>query len=154
MMSGLISFLGGSVFRMMWGEVSSFVTKQQEHKQEIALIQIQAEIAKDAHARNLEALKLQHSLGIEQIYVQQEVAENQGELDAWVSATKAINVKSGIAWIDGWNQSIRPAVATVAVIAMVGEIILLGHLTDFHQEVFGAALGLFLADRALSKRGK
>lgn len=153
-MSGLISFLGGSVFRMMWGEVSAFITKGQEHKQEVTLIRLQAEIAKEAHERNLEALKLQHSLGVEQIYVQQEVAENQGELDAWVSATKAINVKSGIAWIDGWNQSIRPAVATVALIAMIGEIALLGHLTDFHQEVFGAALGLFLVDRALSKRGK
>jgi hypothetical protein len=153
-MSGLISFLGGSVFRMMWGEVSAFITKGQEHKQEVTLIRLQAEIAKEAHERNLEALKLQHSLGVEQIYVQQEVAENQGELDAWVSATKAINIKSGIAWIDGWNQSIRPAVATVALIAMIGEIALLGHLTDFHQEVFGAALGLFLADRALSKRGK
>lgn len=153
-MSGLISFLGGSVFRMMWGEVAAFITKHQEYKQELELTKLQASIANDTHTRNLEALKLQHSLGIEQIYVQQEATNAEGELDAWVAASKAINVKSGIAWIDGWNQSIRPAVATVAVIAMVGEIILLGHLTDFHQEVFGAALGLFLADRALSKRGK
>lgn len=153
-MSGLLSFLGGSVFRMIWGEVAAFITKHQEYKQEIELTKLQASIANETHSRNLESLKLQHTLGVERVYVQQEAATNAGELDAWVEATKSLNTKTGIAWIDGWNQSIRPAVATIAIIAMLIEIALLGHLTDFHHEVFGAALGLFLADRALSKRGK
>ena len=153
-MSGLVSFLTGSVFRMVWGEIAAFITKHQDYKQELELTKLQATIANDTHARNLEALKLQHSLGVERIYVQQEVTNAEGELDAWVEATKSINIKSGVKWIDGWNQSIRPAVATTAGICLVVEIIMLGHLTEFHHEVFGAALGLFLADRALSKRGK
>lgn len=154
MMSGLISFLSGSVFRMVWGEIASFVTKHQEYKQELELTKLQASIANDTHTRNLEALKLQHSLGIEQIYVQQEATNAEGELDAWVAASKAINTKSGVKWIDGWNQAIRPAIASIAILCIVVEIVMLGYLTEFHREVFGAALGLFLADRALSKRGK
>ena len=31
MFSALFSFLGGSVFRMIWGEISSFIEKKQEH---------------------------------------------------------------------------------------------------------------------------
>ena len=57
-MSGLVSFLSGSVFRMVWGEIASFVTKHQEYKQELELTKLQASIANDTHTRNLEALKL------------------------------------------------------------------------------------------------
>ena len=153
-MSGLISFLTGSVFRMVWGEFAAFITKHQEYKQEIELTKLQATIANETHARNLEALKIQHNLGVERIYVQQEVTNAEGELDAWVGATKSINIKTGVKWIDGWNQAIRPAIATIAIMCIVVEIFMLGYLTEFHREVFGAALGLFLADRALSKRGK
>ena len=153
-MGALFSFLSGSVFRMLWGEISSFITKAQDHKQELELAKLQASIANEEHTRNIEALKLQHDLGIEKVYVQQEVDTNAGELDAWIATVKSINTKTGVAWIDGWNQCIRPAVATIAVCSMIVEIALLGHLTDWHREVFGAALGLFLADRALSKRGK
>lgn len=153
-MSGLLSFLSGSVFRMIWGEIAAFITKHQDYKHELEFTKLQGTLAGETHARNLEALKLQHDLGIERIYVQQEAVTQEGELDAWIAATKAVNTKTGTAWIDGWNQSIRPAVATLAMISMVIEIFMVGQLTDFHREVFGAALGLFLADRALSKRGK
>lgn len=153
-MSGLLAFLSGSIFRMMWGEIATFITKYQDHKHELEFTKLQGDIAKTTHANNLEALKLQHDLGIEHIYVQQEVATDAGELDAWVSTVKSLNTPTGTGWIDKWNQSIRPAVASLAMVALVVEIFLLGHLTDFHHEVFGAALGLFLADRALSKRGK
>ena len=35
MISALVSFLGGSVFRMLWGEISAWLTKAQDHKHEI-----------------------------------------------------------------------------------------------------------------------
>lgn len=153
-MSGLISFLGGSAFRMIWGELSSFITKRQEYKQEIELVKLQASIANDAHARNMEAIKIQHSLGVEKIHIEREAHEAAGSIDAWVETNKAINEKTGIKWIDGWNQSIRPGLATIAIISMVIEIFLLGTITEFHKEIFGAVIGLFVADRTLSKRGK
>lgn len=36
MFSALFSFLGGSVFRMVWGEASAFINKREDHKQELA----------------------------------------------------------------------------------------------------------------------
>lgn len=153
-MSAILSFLGGSVFRMMWGEVASFITKNQEHKHEKELMLLQREAEAATHSRNLENLKTQSDLGIKKVHVEHQATIEDGELEAWIEASKATGTKSGILWIDGWNQSIRPGVATIAVIAMLIEIVLLGHLTDWHREVFSAALGLFLADRSLTKRGK
>jgi hypothetical protein len=153
-MNALISFLGGSVFRMMWGEIASYVTKNQDHKHEKELLVLQQESDAATHARNIESMKTQNDLGIKKVYVEHQAMIEIGELDAWIEASKATNTKSGVAWIDGWNQSIRPGIATIAVIAMLLEIALLGHLTDWHREVFSAALGLFLADRSLTKRGK
>lgn len=153
-MSGLMSFLTGSAFRMVWGEVASYMTKRQEHNQEIELIRIQSLVAGEVHARNLEALRLQNDLGVKTIAVQAEAATNAGELDAWIQAVKSTNEPTGIGWIDSWNKAIRPAIATMAIICLVIEIFLLGHLTDFHREIFGAALGLFIADRSLKHRGK
>ncbi len=153
-MSALLSFLGGSAFRMIWGEVSAYATKYQDHKQEKELLTLQQQAEASTHQRNLESLKVQSELGIKKIYVEHQAAVDEGELDAWIAASKATQGKSGILWIDGWNQSIRPGVATIAIMAMVVEIVLLGSLTDWHKEVFSAALGLFLADRSLTKRGK
>ena len=153
-MSAILSFLGGSVFRMVWGEVASFITKNQEHKHEKELMLLQREAEAATHSRNLENLKTQSDLGIKKVHVEHQATIEDGELEAWIEASKATGTKSGILWIDGWNQSIRPGVATIAVVAMLIEIALLGHLTDWHREVFSAALGLFLADRSLTKRGK
>lgn len=153
-MSALISFLGGSAFRMIWGEVSSYVTKHQEHKHEKELLNLQQQAEAATHQRNLENLKVQSDLGIKKVHVEHQAAMEDGELDAWVASVKATQGTSGVAWIDGWNQCIRPGVATIAVVSMLIEIAMLGTLTDWHREVFSAALGLFLADRSLTKRGK
>lgn len=153
-MSALLSFLGGSAFRMVWGEVSHYISTKQEHKHEIERTEQQGRLDAATHARNMEALRVQHQLGIEQIHVKAEAATESGQLDAWVDAVKATSRMTGVKWIDGWNQSIRPAVATVAVGAMLVEIYLVGSLTEWHHEVFSAALGIYLADRTLSKRGK
>lgn len=153
-MSAILSFLGGSVFRMMWGEVSAYVTKNQDHKHEKEMLVLQQEAEVNLHARNLENLKVQSDLGIKKIYTEHQAILEEGELDAWIEASKATGSRTGVTWIDGWNQSIRPGVATIAVVAMLLEIVLLGYLTDWHREVFSAALGLFLADRSLTKRGK
>lgn len=77
-LSGLVSLLSGSAFRMVWGEVAAYLTKRQDHAQELALLKAQADIAKDTHSQNLEALKMQHDLGIEKVYVQQEANTQAG----------------------------------------------------------------------------
>ena len=154
-MSAVLSFLGGNAFRMLWGEVSTFITKRQEHKYEIERFEQQARLEAAAHTRNLQSMKLQSELGIKEVYVKQEAATEAGELEAWVETVKATTRQTGVAWVDAWNASIRPGFATMAAIAMAAEIVALGvELNEWHVNVFSAAVGIFLADRQLTKRGK
>jgi hypothetical protein len=154
-MSALISFLGGSVFRMIWGEVSAWFTARQEHKQEIERLTLQSQIDTAQHARNLESMRLQNELGIKTIEVQRDAAISQIESDAWADVVRSTSKKTGIRWLDAWNGSIRPFLATLAIIMVVVEVAVAGFvLNEWNREIVGLILGIYLADRALAKRGK
>ena len=120
MLSALFSFLGGSVFRMIWGEVSAYLTARQQHSQEMDRMKLQADL----------------------------------EAAGWLEAVKATGRAIGVAWVDAWNAGIRPATATWALVMLtLGEFAII-KISDSVVQVAGAALGIYLADRALLKRGK
>lgn len=88
MLSALFTFLGGSAFRMIWGEVSSFVNKKQDHLHEQDLMRLQAELDDKAHARQMENLRLQNEYGIKVIEVQRDAAVAEEEAKAFTEAMK------------------------------------------------------------------
>lgn len=154
MISALISFLGGSVFRMIWGEISAWMTARQDHEHEIERMRLQGELDAAAHARNLEAIKVQADLGVREISVKAEAAIDEIEAQGWLEAVKGTTTKVGIYWVDAWNAVIRPAVATWSVLMITGHYRQWWTLDGNGWAVCGAALGIYLADRALFKRGK
>lgn len=155
MLTGLISFLGGSAFRMIWGEVSAFLTRRQEHAQEVERMRLQEELAAAQHARNLDSIRLQADLGIKVIEVARDAELAMVEASAWERAVDQVGRLTGIKVIDIWNQSIRPLLATLAILVVVGEVVVSGFvLSDWTRELVAAILGLYVADRSLSKRGK
>ena len=155
MISALVSFLGGSAFRMIWGELSSFFTRRQEHAQEIDRLRLQGELDAAQHARNQEAIKTQAALRIKVIEVQRYADIDRIEAGAWERAVDSVGRLTGIKFIDLWNQSIRPLLATLAIAVVVFEIIANGFvLSDWDRELVAAILGLYVADRSLQKRGK
>ena len=154
MIAALLSFLGGSVFRMIWGEVSHWLTARQDHTFEIERLRLQADIDAAQHARNLEAIRVQADLGVKTIQVQAEAAIGELEAQSWLEAVKGTTRTVGIAWVDAWNAVIRPGVATWAIVMMtLGEVGAMV-LSDNTLAVASAALGIYLADRNLMKRGK
>lgn len=154
MIASLLSFLGGSVFRMLWGEISHWLTARQEHAHEMERMKLQAELDAAQHARNLEAIKVQADMGIKTIAVQAEAAVGQIEAEGWLETIKATTIQTGVKIIDAWNAGIRPGVATWAVVMMtLGEFAVIT-LHDNTLSVCAAALGIYLADRNLMKRGK
>ena len=155
MFSALVSFLGGSIFRTIWGEASVWLTKKQDHAQELDRIKLQAESDAAAHTRNLETIRTQAEAGVKVIQ-QQAVSASQGiESEAWLEAVKGTNKTIGIWFIDAWNGVIRPAVATWAVVMITIHYSNNGWVLDDNGwGLCGAALGIYLADRALFKRGK
>ncbi|MEY4346331.1 MAG: hypothetical protein RL032_2163 [Pseudomonadota bacterium] len=154
MISALVSFLGGSVFRMLWGELSAWLTKAQDHKHELDRMHLQAELDAAQHGRNIESIRVQAELGVKTIQVQAEAAIGELEAQGWVEAVKGTTKTVGIAWVDAWNAVIRPGVATWAVLMMTAGEFGLMLLSDNTLAVTGAALGIYLADRNLMKRGK
>ena len=155
MFTALLSFLGGSAFRMIWGEMSAFITKRQEHAQELDRLRLQGELDAAAHARNLQALQLQAQLGVQTIEVQRDADLARLETDAWGDMVRSLRSPTGIAFLDFWNGAIHPLLATLAIAVVVAQIAANGFvLSDWDKELVAAILGLYVADRRLAKRGK
>jgi len=154
MISALLSFLGGSVFRMLWGEIASWINKKQDHTHEIERMKLQGELEAAQHARNLESIRIQAELGVKVIEAQAQSAVDQLEAEGWLEAVKATGRKVGIAWVDAWNAVIRPGVATWAIFMLTCNEFGAFVITDETASVCFAALGIYLADRTLGKRGK
>lgn len=154
LLTTLLSFLGGSTFRMLWGEISSFISRAQDHKLEIERLKIEREMAAEQHARNLEAIKVQHELGIQVVRVQAEADIGRTEAAAWASAVEGTTKTTGIWLVDLWNGVIRPLLATTAIVMWVGSVAGFWTLSESDLALVGSVLGIYVADRTLFKRGK
>lgn len=152
--TALLSFLGGNVFRMIFGEVVSWLNKKQDHAQEMERMKLGGELDAKRHTQSMEAQKAQAEMGIKTIEVQSEAFIEQAEATGWIEAVKATAIKTGLVWIDAWNAGIRPAVATWAIVMMTLNEFGVFVLSENSIAVCSAALGIYLADRSLFKRGK
>lgn len=155
MIETLLSFLGGSAFRMLWGEIAAAWTKHQDHKHELAMMQMQSQIEAQRHIQQVEMVRLQTTAQVEVVRVQGDADIARGETDAFVEAVKATGRAIGIAWVDAWNASIRPGLATMAGLLVFGHFVRAGWVLDEHGWALVAAIiGVYIADRNLAKRGK
>jgi hypothetical protein len=154
MLTALISFLGGNVFRMIFGEIVAAWNKSQEHSHELQRTELQNKIDAEQHARNMEAIRVQADLKVETIRVQADANTNQIDAESFLEAVKATAVKSGVTWVDGWNAVIRPAVATWSIVMITLHEAGAFKLSETTLAIAGASLGIYLAARDLFKRGK
>lgn len=154
-MGALVSFLGGSVFRMIWGEVSNAYTKYQDHKQEISSMEMQDKLDGNKADRELIRLKTLNDLGIKQIEVQSDASLALQDAESFTEAMKTVNVKTGIQWVDAWNGIIRPSAATTAIIIWWACLYTQGFvLTEWDKELVGVILGFYFAHRSMVNRSK
>ena len=98
MMSALLSFLGGSAFRMIWGEVSTWLTKKQDHRHEMEMMQLQADLDARRHAMQLDAIREQAKAGVQVIEAQREAAGiTQGMIRVAVGLEDLDDLKADLA---------------------------------------------------------
>ena len=153
--SALLSFLGGSAFRMIWGEISNFINKKQDHAHEMQRLTLQKELDSAAHDREIAVMQMQHNLGIRTIEAQREAAVDAEEARAFTVAMAGAFQKTGNKLIDAWNGGIRPAAATVVLVLWLVKLATAKGVMDaWDMELAGAILGFFFADRSLGKRNK
>lgn len=155
-MSGILSFLGGSAFRLIWSQVAEYLNKKQEHAQEIERMQLQAGLDNDRHRNDCERVRLQADLGVREIMVASNAEVEKLEASAFLEAMKnAIPPPTGIRWVDAWNNIIRPAGATIGYVLVVLELSAAGWVMgDWQRELVGTMLGFFFASRELGKGRK
>ncbi len=140
---------------MLWGEISSFINKKQDNLHELELLRLHGTLDSETHARNMQALKTQAELNIQIVREQSEANVAGIESDAWLEAVKGTTKTIGIWFIDMWNGLIRPLVATWAIIMISINFANQGWILDENGWMLcSAALGIYLADRSLFKRGK
>jgi hypothetical protein len=151
----ILSFLGGNAFRLIFGEVMAFINKRQDHALEIERMKMQGQLDAEQHARHQEAIRTQAELGVKVIQVQRDADLDRIDASAWAEAVASVGKQTGIKFLDIWNGSIRPLLATLAILVVVFEIMRNGFvLSDWDKELVGAILGIYVADRSLSRRGK
>lgn len=154
-MGALLSFLGGSVFRMVWGELSAAWTKHQDHQHEIEASRLQAELEDARHSREMERLRVASDLGIKEIEVRSDAKLDALDAEAFVAAMSTVNKRTGIEWVDAWNGCIRPAAATTALLLWWFCLYSNGfQLTEWDKELVGVILGFYFAHRVFSSRNK
>ena len=155
MIEALFSFLGGSVFRMVWGELSAWYNKRQDHAFELERLRLQNELDDRAHQRTQEALRLQNELGIRTIEAKAEADVATVEADAFARAMEHAFKPSGWAVVDVWNGIIRPSAATIALVLWCLKLSSQNWtMQEWDITLAGTILGFFFADRSLGKRGK
>jgi hypothetical protein len=154
-MSALLSFLGGSAFRLVWSWVAEYLNKRQDHKNEMAALELQAKLDSQRHTNDCERLRLQSDLGVKEIQVQADADVQKLEASAFVEAMRNANKPTGIGWVDAWNGIIRPLVATIAVLLWVMALDQQGWmLSEWDKELIAVAIGFFFASRELAKGRK
>lgn len=151
-MSAILSFLGGAAFRMIWGQLASIWTKAQDHKHELAMLQIQAELDDKRHARDCERLRLQAELGVKEVMVQADADMARIEASAWMQAASRATDRTGVFLVDLWNGTIRPAAASIALYLWVVALNTQGwKMSDWDRELVGVIIGFYFASRVLSR---
>ena len=155
MIEALFSFLGGSVFRMVWGEVSAWYNKRQDHAFEIERLRLQGDLDAAQHIRTQEMLRLQNELGIQMVEAKAEADIGVEEAEAFTKAMQNAFKPTGWAFVDVWNGVIRPAAATIALALWILKLNSQNWLMqEWDITLAGTVLGVFFADRSLGKRGK
>ncbi len=155
MLSGLISFLGGSAFRMIFGEVAAYFQKKQDKEAELELMKLQGELDAKRHAQDLERMKLQSELGVKEVQIKGDIDVEKIDAAAFVEAMKVSNQPTGIKWVDAWNGIIRPLAASIALLLWVFALNEAGFkMGDFDRELVAVVIGFWFANRAMSKNGK
>lgn len=140
---------------MVWGEVANFMQKRQDHAHELEMMKAQAELEDKRADRQMAQIKQQSELGIKEIQIAGDLAIQKSEADAFLVAMQSATKSIGIAWVDAWNGSIRPAAATIALAIWLFALMKAGFIpSDYDKELIGVVLGFYFADRSLGKRGK
>jgi len=154
MLSAIIAFLGSNFARMVWGELADWFTKSREHARETERLDGQAKLEAQLHAQRLEVARFEAERGVQVIEVQSRADLDKLDAQAFLQAVGDVRKPTGIRWVDAWNASIQPALASWSIVMLTGECCGWWVMSEDVKMLAGAALGIYVANRHLFKRSK
>lgn len=148
-MSALFSFLGSAAFRWLLGEVLGMVKAREERNAEIAMLQIQHNLDREREEWRRQSVREAAEQGVKLVEAQSVAAQSQASDAMMLEAIRQIGVPSGIKWLDAWNGGIRPFLATVSILVLVGSVLFPAHvvITGLFGEIVAGVLGLYVGGR-------
>jgi hypothetical protein len=148
MFTAIIGLLGGATARLVLGQLFDFVNRWQESKNQIAMMQAQAQIDAAKSQQQISLLQLQSSLGIKEIEAQVDAHSAATDDDSFLQAVKNTAVTVGVKWVDAWNSMIRPTLATVCIGLWCWSLWERKFvMTDWDLNMISTALGIFIGGR-------
>lgn len=168
-MSAFLSFLGGTAFRWLFGELIGFFKARQEHAQEMERMRLSFDQDAARHQWQQQAIAAHAAAGVQVIEAQAQASAGAAADAAFLAAVQgvgalgaeagAVAVRGGFAgWLAGvavaLNAFIRPELAQVSILLLVGAALWPQQvvLTGLVGEVVCGALGLFIGER-IKQRG-
>jgi hypothetical protein len=149
-LGGLISFLGGTAFRWILGEVLGFMKARDDHRMELERLRLQHDQDRDRAQWQREAMSAAAAEGLRIIEAQSVASAARAADDAFLAAIGGVNDASKRAdWIGAWNASIRPLLATVAILLIAGNALAPQYvvLSALVTDLICAVLGVFVGER-------
>lgn len=154
-MTGFLSFIGGTAFRWLFGELIGYLKARQETQAELERMRLEHEQAKDRAEWQRQAVAEAAAAGIKLVEAKAEAQSMQAADDAFLSAIGGVNEASKRTdWIGAFNALIRPELAQVSIILLAAHAFWPQHvmITGIVGEVICGALGLFVGER-IKQRG-
>ena len=151
-MTALISFLGSAGLRWLVGELLGIFKAREDRKAEVEMLRLQADLDRERAERQRLAVADAAAAGVKLVEAQREASASDYADKMMLEAMEQIGRPSGVAWVDAWNGSIRPALATASILLLIGNALAPGHiiLTGIVGEVVCGALGLYVGGRIAS----
>lgn len=154
-MTGIISFLAGGAGRWLIGELLGWLKARQERKDELERMRLQLEQDRQRHEWQQQAIQAQAAAGVRVIEAKA-VADAASAADAaFLAAVESVGQASQRPdKIGAWNAAIRPLLATVGILLLVGNAVAPAHvvLVPVVMDLILAALGIFVGER-IRQRG-
>lgn len=167
-MEALMSFLLSAGGRLLFSYVADYFNKKQQHSQEVELLKLQGDLDEKRHARDMATIRLQSDLNVRQVEVAGDIDITKLREAGFFKAVEAADNAplTGIPFIDGWNRSIRPGYATVALALWILKVVAQwasldtswldgGQIMDsFDQNLLASIAGFYFANREIAKGNK
>lgn len=148
-MSALLSFLGSAAARWLLGEVLAVWRQREDRRSEIAMLELQHRLDAERAQWQRQAVADAAAQGVKLVEAQAVAAQAQASDAMMLEAMRQLGQPSGVRWVDGWNAAIRPGLATVSVLLLVGSAIYPEGviITGLLGEIVAGVLGLYVGGR-------